>query len=183
MWFKNLSLNVCVLNIQYWIITGFQTSCGVTKSCWYVLSWDLNWVQRDRSIWKSISRKCVSLQYVLLNDLKDEDKKEQLGFQHAFLYFVELFFQYFNIIQMRQNMECLKSEKIYKIKRSYKEVNKHFLNKGRVFRGNTHFPCFLKFVFLEPRWKGNFYCYKNVINNTVPVLYRWSIWLESCHRL
>lgn len=176
MWFRNLSLNVCVLNIRYWIITGFQTSCGVTKSCWYVLNWDLNWVQRDRSIWKSISRKCVSLQYVLLNDLKDEDKKEQLGFQQVFLYLVsyldniiifwyvlslsEAFFQYFNIIQIRQNMECLKSEKMYKIKRSYKEVSKHFLNKGRVFRGNTHFPCFLKFVFLEPQWKGNSFCHK-----------------------
>lgn len=80
-------------------------------------------------------------------------------------------------------MECLKSEKMYKIKRSYKEVSKHFLNRGRVFRGNTHFPCFLKFVFLEPQWKGNSYCYKNVINNTVPVLYRWGIWLEpfSCN--
>lgn len=41
------------------------------------------------------------------------------------------------------------------------------------------FQIFLKCVFLQPNLTGHSFHYKDFINNILPVLYKWDIWLET----
>lgn len=119
----------------------------------------------------------VPFVFLYLESLNIKTAVYTINFSNIFTEW-SIFSAFSNVIIEPQKIE---TRGVFCLRKKQTKIKQIKTKTGRAFRGNIHFPLlryFLKFNFLMPHGEGDSFHYKDFMNNVIPVLYWWGVWVK-----